>query len=460
MARILVVDDEPTIVSLLSALLKAEGHEVVTALDGETVIGILDDTLFDLMITDIRMARVTGIDLLRMAHEKNLQIAIIVMTAHESVETAVQALKLGAFDYITKPLKIDELMTTIQRALEYRQSLTGNEDLKTRLGKYFRFDGIVAESPAMQQVCEMIERVAPTDTSVFIHGESGAGKRLVAKTIHSHSMRRDKQYITVNCSGLPETSQESEMFGHVKGAGGDTGATADEKGVFEAANGGTILLEKVESMTDSVQSKLQSMLQTKEIRRLGETETRAVDVRVLTSTSRDLKEEISKGMFRENLFRRLSVVAIEVKPLRDRREDVLPIAYRVLRDAVAGRRDVPVMAGAVRLILEQYDWPGNVRELENVMKHALMLSKSDTLSVEALPPGIADQVRGASATQGPAGSGDDHRAKSLKSFLRAKEGEYLKEVLARAGGDKEKAAKILRVGFATLCRKLSELGLD
>lgn len=460
MARILVVDDEPMIVSLLGALLKAEGHEVVTALDGETAVDILDDELLDLMITDIRMAGLTGIDLLRITHEKHLQTAVIVMTADDSIEPAVQALKLGAFDYVSKPLKIDELMTAVRRALEYRQSLTGNEDLKARLEKHVRFGSIVAESPAMQQVCEMIERVAPTDASVLIHGEGGSGKKLVAKTIHSRSTRKDKQYIAVNCATLPETLMESEMFGHVKGTWGSAGATADKKGLLEAADGGTILLDEIDSMTDIVQSKLLGVLQNKQIRRLGDAGARAVDVRVLTATSRDLKSLVGKGLFREDLFRRLSVVGIEVKPLRDRRGDILPIAYRVLRDEVAGRREVPAIAGAVRTVLEQYDWPGNVRELENVVKHALVLSKDDTLSVEALPPGIASQVRGASAPQGPAGAADDHRAKSLKTFLRAKEGECLKEVLARAGGDKEKAAKILQIGLTALSRKLSEFGLD
>jgi len=453
MARVLVVDDESSILSVLSTLLKAEGYDVVSALGGERAQEYLNGERFDLMLADIRMSPISGMDLLREVHDKHPDTAVIIMTAYGSVETAVEALKMGAFDYVTKPFKIDELLITVQRALEYNRALTENEDLRARLETHYRFENIVAESPAMRNVCDMIERVAPTDTTILITGESGTGKELVARAIHAHSLRKQNKFLAVNCAALPEPLLESEMFGHVKGA--FTGATMDKEGLFEAATGGTIFLDEVGSTPLSIQGKLLRVLQEKEIRRVGSNKTVAVDARVLAATNSELRTLIEQGVFREDLYYRLSVIPIEIKPLRERKEDILPITYKVLKQEVGEDREIPTLTQDVQAILENYDWPGNVRELENAMKHALMFAKENTISADVLPPKIVNASRpGIAVGADAASSPEAYRGKSLKAFLRAKESEYLEQVLGYVGGDKEKAAKTLKISLATLYRKL------
>jgi len=452
-SRILLVDDESSILSVLSTLLKAESYDVVTVLGGEEALTHLGSESFHLVITDIRMNPITGMDVLREVHEKYPGTAVIMMTAYGSVETAVDALKMGAFDYVTKPFKIDELLITVQRALEYNRALTENEDLRSRLQTDYRFENIVAESPAMRNVCDMIERVAPTDTTILISGESGTGKELVAQAIHSHSLRKKRKFLAVNCAALPEPLLESEMFGHVKGA--FTGAALNKDGLFEAANGGTIFLDEVGSMPLSIQGKLLRVLQEKEIRRVGSNKNIPVDARVLAATNRDLRELIAQGTFREDLYYRLSVIPIEIKPLRERREDILPITYRVLKNEIGEGPELPVIEPAVRQVLEGYDWPGNVRELENAMKHALMFARGNKISVDALPPKIANAAQAViGATGSVPGLRDEYRGRSLRAFLREKEGEYLAQVMEHVGGDKERAAKALKISLATLYRKL------
>ncbi|RKX30602.1 MAG: sigma-54-dependent Fis family transcriptional regulator, partial [Verrucomicrobia bacterium] len=339
MAKILLVDDEPSILSVLSTLLKAEGHEVTPALGGEKGKELLAKEEFDLMISDIRMADMDGMQLLRLARKEQPQMAVIMITAYGSVETAVEAMKQGAFDYVTKPFKVDELLITVQRALEYATAVKENVDLKAKLEARYRFENIVAESPAMRKVCEMIERVAHTDATVLIIGESGTGKELVAKAIHAHSKRKKNKFVPINCAALPEPLLESELFGHVKGA--FTGATANKEGLFEVANGGTLLLDEIGSMPLSIQGKLLRALQEKEIRRVGGTETIKVDVRVLAATNTPLEKLIEEGKFREDLYYRLSVIPIEIAPLRERPEDIMPLVYHVLRQEVGEGKPLP-----------------------------------------------------------------------------------------------------------------------
>jgi DNA-binding NtrC family response regulator len=456
MSRILLVDDESRILSLLNSLLKAEGYDVTSVQDGNKALDMIRSERFDLMVSDIRMSPVNGMEILKVARAEQPALSVILLTAFGSVETAIEAMKLGAFDYVTKPFKVDELLIVIQRAIEYNRAITENVDLHRELIGRYKFENIVAESPAMRDVCEMIKRVAPTDTTVLIAGESGTGKELVARAIHAHSRRRDRKFVAVNCAALPEPLLESEMFGHVKGA--FTGATSNKEGLFETANGGTLFLDEISAMPLGIQSKLLRVLQEKEIRRVGGTTNTAVDVRVLAATNRHLEELIKQGGFREDLYYRLSVIPIEIKPLRERVEDILPLVYHVLRREVGEGRELPRLTPELREVLERYTWPGNVRELENAIKHAVTFCQDNKLTLDVLPPKILGQVNATGAVRSGDLAQEAHRGLSLKAFLREKEREYLEQVLALTKGNKEKAAEALRISLATLYRKLPNTG--
>jgi two-component system, NtrC family, response regulator PilR len=457
MARILLVDDEPSILSVLCTVLKAEKHDVTPTSGGEEAKELIATGNFDLMISDIRMGPVNGMDLLRLAHEKRPGMSVIMLTAYGSVETAIEALKLGAFDYLTKPFKVDELLITVQRALAYNNALSENQNLKQQLQTRYHFENIIAESQAMKNVCEMIKRVAPTDTTVLIYGDSGTGKELVAKAIHAHSQRKNKNFLPVNCAALPEPLLESEMFGHVKGA--FTGASANKEGLFEAASGGTILLDEIGSMPLGIQGKLLRVLQEREVRRVGSNTNIPVDARVLAATNVPLEKLIEEGTFREDLYYRLSVIPIEIKPLRERVEDILPLVYHVLKNETAPGKRPPALDPAVASIFEAYTWPGNVRELENAVKHAMTFAHDDRITPDVLPPKIASFVAampigGASAVN--ANDAHTDRGKSLKAFIREQEKKYLNQVLSATNGNKEAAAKTLNISLATLYRKLPD----
>ena len=453
MARILLVDDEPSILSVLSTLLKAEGYEVTSVLGGDEALDVVKNEDFDLMISDIRMSPVNGMQLLAVAHEFKPALSVIMLTAYGSVETAIEAMKLGAFDYVTKPFKVDELLITVTRALNYNKTLAENADLKAQLGTTYHLENIVAESAAMQNVCEMVRKVAPTDTTILIYGESGTGKELVAKAVHSCSRRKDNAFLAVNCAALPEPLLESEMFGHAKGA--FTGAATEKIGLFEAANGGTIFLDEIGSMPLSIQGKLLRVLQEKEIRRVGSNETIAIDARVLAATNTKLETLMAEGLFREDLYYRLSVIPIEIKPLRERPEDIIQLAYHFIQTETPEGQDPPIPDAEACAVLEAYPWPGNVRELENALKHALTFAKDGKITKDEFPPKVAATQVSVSASD-VAGGGDETRCKSLKAFLRVKEKEYLDQVLSHSDGDKEKAAKSLKISLATLYRKLPE----
>jgi len=454
MARILLVDDEPSILSVLCTVLRAEDYQVTTAATGQQAIDLIKSEDFDLLISDIRMSPVNGMDILKVVHQERPDVAVIMLTAYGSVETAIEALKLGAFDYVTKPFKVDELLITVQRALAYRNAITENATLKEQLQTRYQFDNIIAESPSMKNVCDMIRRVAPTDTTVLIYGHSGTGKELIAKAIHAYSLRSKKNFLPVNCAALPEPLLESEMFGHVKGA--FTGAIADKEGLFEAAHGGTIFLDEIGSMPLSIQGKLLRVLQEKEVRRVGSNKTVAVNARVLAATNVRLEKLIEDGLFREDLFYRISVIPIEIAPLHERREDILPLVYHVIKKETPEGAEFPALNADVCSLLENYTWPGNVRELENAIKHAMTFAKDNRITREVLPPKIAATP----IDVNPDGEGgerfDATRGRSLKAFLREQEKKYLSQVLQFTGGDKERAAKTLRISLATLYRKLPE----
>jgi DNA-binding NtrC family response regulator len=451
MPRVLLVDDEPRILSLLHSLLKGEGLEVLSERTGEAAIGRLRAEPLDLVITDIRMTPIDGMEVFRVARAEQPDIPVILLTAYGAVDTAIEAMKGGAFDYLTKPFKVDELLVTVRRALDYRRLVLERDHLRQELSANYGFANVVAQSAPMRNICEMIKRIAPTDTTVLIVGESGTGKEVVARAIHGGSRRKGKPFVAVNCAAIPEPLLESEMFGHVKGA--FTGASANREGIFEAANGGTLFLDEIGAMPLGLQSKFLRVLQEREVRPVGGSGSRAVDVRVLAASNVDLEKRVAEEAFRQDLYYRLAVIPLVVPPLRDRQEDILPLVRHFLR------RETPDPGRQIRLsrkameILCGYPWPGNVRELENAVKHAIAFLDGDEITPEVLPPRIVSQSQPASTPDG-ANDLEQYRNLSLKVFLRTKEREYLEQVLAGVNGDKEQAAKALQISLATLYRKL------
>jgi DNA-binding NtrC family response regulator len=456
MARILLVDDEPSILSVLSTLLKGQGFDAQPALGGEKALEFLRTESYDLLITDIRMQPLDGLNLLKKARAMHPSMAVIMITAYGSVESAVEAMKVGAFDYVTKPFKVDELLITVQRALEYRRAISENQQLKAQLEARYGFENMVAESPAMRKLCSMIERVAPTDQTVLIGGESGVGKEVIAKAIHANSVRKKKNFVPINCAAMPEPLLESELFGHVKGS--FTGAAGDKEGLFEVASGGTIFLDEIGSMPLSLQSKLLRVLQEREIRRVGGTKTIPVDSRVIAASNENLEELIAKGAFREDLFYRLSVIPLVIPPLRERPEDILPLAFHFLREVVGRKGErLPELTPETQMLLESYPWPGNVRELENAIRHACTFAVDGKIRIEDFPAKISSRNPIPSAGGAATGGGmQSHAGKSLKVFLREMEKAFISQAIKAHSGDKDAAARSLKVSLATLYRKLPE----
>jgi len=456
MPRILLVDDEPSILSVLNTLLRVEGYQVMPIQDGNKAVQALKAEEFDLMISDISMTPISGMELLKLAHEARPSLPVIMVTAFGSVETAVEALRMGAYDYVTKPFKIDELLITVERALEYKKTMSENVDLKAQVGALYRFESIVAESSPMKNICEMIEHVAPTDTTVLISGERGTGKSLVARTLHEHSGRRSAKFVAVNCESLPATLLEGDLFGYAKGA--SSAEPAGKEGIFESSAGGTVYLSGIECLATALQEKLVKLLQEKEISRIGATSKIRLNVRLLAGTSANLQRAILEGKFREDLYYRLSVIPIEIKPLRDRKEDILPLVYHIILKELGEGKDMPTLEPQVREVLMTYPWPGNVRELASAIKHALSSFKNKVISKNDLPPAMANLTKASSTPFAPAQAQvtDDYRGKSLKAFLRTREKEYVEQVLEHTQGDKDKAAKALKISLATLYRKLPD----
>jgi DNA-binding NtrC family response regulator len=452
MPRILVVDNDPKTLSVLNTLLKAEGYELTLVREPEKGLELMRAEQFDLVISDIRMAPMSGMELLKIARAESPDTSVVMITAFGSVETAIEAMKLGAFDYVAKPFKVDELVLTVKRALAYRRVLIENVDLRAQLRTRYRFENIVAESPAMKNVCELIERVAPTKTTILIYGESGTGKELVAKAIHTYSHGKNNRFLAINCAALPEPLLESEMFGYMKGA--FTGASSNKKGLFEAAEGGTIFLDEIGAMPLSIQGKLLRVLQEKEIRRVGGNENIPIDARVLAATNTRLEDLIAAGKFREDLYYRLNIIQITIEPLRNRKEDIMPLVNHFIRKEIGEGREMPTITPDVRKIFESYAWPGNVREIENAIKHALTFAMDNTITKDVLPPKIINAAGAVSGAGEIGQGGDSHQFESLKAFLQAQEMEYLEQVLAVFNGDKEKAAKALKISLATFYRKL------
>jgi len=452
MTKILIVDDEARILLLLQSLLKANGYEAATAKDGPQALELLNHGAFDLVISDLRMSPMDGMTLFREIKTLFPSMPVILLTAYASVETAIEAMKNGAFDYLTKPFKVDELLATVRRAEERLKSDSVAVAIDPNAPLRYQFENLIANNSAMLQVCEMIQRVAPTVATVLINGESGTGKEVIARTIHNTSLRKDKPWVAVNCAALPENLLESEMFGHVKGA--FTGAVSEKEGLFETANGGTLFLDEISSLPLLLQGKLLRVLQEKEIRRVGGTKNISIDVRVIAASNTNLEQLVVQGAFRADLYYRFAVITLDIPPLRERIEDILPLAHHFIKTETVGFKSRPTLSQEASDILVTYKWPGNVRELENAIKHAVTFLQDDIISPDLLPPRILSRAQETKNQNAAAASTTTNT--SLKGFLKLKEKEYLEQILSSTHGDKEKAAQTLQVSLATLYRKLSD----
>ncbi|MBM4152911.1 MAG: sigma-54-dependent Fis family transcriptional regulator, partial [Kiritimatiellaceae bacterium] len=443
MPRILVVDDDAAILNLLTTVLIRKGYETTPVGDGDKALQLLLEHHYDLMISDINMTPVNGLDLLRKASSTLPDMGVIMLTADLSVSTAVEAMKEGAFDYLTKPFKLDEFVLTVQRALKYHEAITENKKLKAQLDCLDTPVGLLAKSSGMRRVCDMIERVAPTSTTVLIYGESGTGKELVARALHEYSPRKNETFMAVNCAALPPQLMESELFGHVKGA--FTGANSTQSGLFEAAHGGTLFLDEINAMPLEMQSKLLRVLQDKKIRKVGGSEHTIVDVRILAASNEKLDDLIQQGRFREDLYYRLSVISLEIPPLRSRQEDIIPLVYHMMQCQLGANAELPIVDQETQVLLESHSWPGNVRELENAVQHALTFAQQGIITVDSLPEKLVKTIRTRSQADGTPSREEPVEAQTLKEFLHVKEKEFLSKTIERLGGNKEQAARELDI---------------
>jgi len=439
--KLLVVDDEASVRELLRRGLSQMGHFFVdVASNGLEATEKIEKDLFDLVLTDMKMPEMGGIELLKAIKGTRPELTVIIMTAHGSIETAVEAMRMGADDYITKPIDFNELLIHISKAQKQSLILKENRWLKLEVRKKFEFDKIIGKSKRMQEVFSLIEKVAASNSTVIIYGGSGTGKELVAKAIHHHSPRAEKPFVPFNCGAIPEPLVESELFGHIKGA--FTGAVQTQKGLFEEAEGGTLFLDEISTIPLSAQVKLLRVLQEKEIMRVGSTERIKIDVRMIAATNDDLEASMKRGKFREDLFYRLHVFPVFLPNLKDRKEDIPLLAYHFLdlynketRKALKG-----ISREAMNILMD-HDWPGNVRELENVIERAVIVAEQDDLKPDDLPKTLFEESSNL-VRQG---------AKGHKSLDEIK-AEYIIEILKETNGNKRTAAQILKVNPRTLYR--------
>ncbi|MBI3006890.1 MAG: sigma-54-dependent Fis family transcriptional regulator [candidate division NC10 bacterium] len=447
--RILVVDDEAPQRELLAGFLAKQGYEVVPAVSGAEALERLQRETFDLILTDHRMPQMSGLDLLKAARETNPEVPVVVMTAYGSVEQAVAAMQAGAYDYLGKPIDLDDLLHRIGKVRERQQLLTEVRALREDLRGRYRLEGIIGESGAMQEVLGVVRRVAPSTATVLIQGESGTGKELIARALHYQGPRASGPFVAVNCAALPETLLESELFGHEKGA--FTGASERRVGRFEAAEGGTIFLDEIGDLTLALQVKLLRVLQERRIERLGANRPIPVDVRVLAATNQDLERAVRERRFREDLYYRLNVVTITIQPLRRRREDLpLFLDHFLKKFAEANGKAIQGFTREARDALMKYDYPGNVRELENIVERAVLLTRGEVIGLSDLPLAVQEGAGFAGAAAAPA---------SLPALLEQVEREKILEALRDAGGVQTRAAERLGISERALRYKLKKYGL-
>lgn len=455
METVLIVDDEKNYPLILSAVLEEEGFEALMANSGPQALEIMNHADVDLVLTDMKMPTMDGIELLENIKAKDPELPVIMMTAHGTVDKAVEAMQKGAYSYILKPFDNDRLILYVNKAIDMFRVVKENRRLRNQVKSKYRFDNIIGKSRAMQDVFEIIKKIAPASATVLIDGENGTGKELVAKSIHFNGPRRDKPFVAVNCSALAETLLESELFGHEKGA--FTGAVATKKGRFELADGGTLFLDEIGELSPNLQVKLLRVLQEKTFERVGGTKSISVDVRILAATNKNLKAEIQKGAFREDLFYRLNVLHLVMPPLRDRKEDIRLLVDHFVGKYAHERKGLVPVAGVaqdVERLLYDYSWPGNVRELENVIERAMIMCPEDTIRVSDLPKYFASHASNTLHIDGiPATA-------KLNETLAMVEKTMIERALKLSGNIQTRAAKLLGIGKSGLNQKIKKFKLD
>jgi DNA-binding NtrC family response regulator len=455
-SQILLIDDELHNREAISLLLGNAGYRVQTAASGEEALEILRKTPFEIVITDLFLPGVSGIDILKKVKDESPYTCVILITGNASAETAVEAMKEGAFDYITKPLNFDKLRMLVAKAMEKSRLVAENLYLRQQLRGKYKFDNIIGNSLAIQQVFSRMEKIVHTDSTILILGESGTGKELVAKAIHFNGLRKDKPFIAINCGAIPADLLESELFGHVKGS--FTGAIGDKPGKFEVANGGTIFLDEIGTMPMHLQMKLLRVLQEHEVERVGSSQKIKLNVRVISATNALLEEQVKKGHFREDLYYRLNVIPILLPPLRDRREDIALLARHFLQKSCK-EMDRPLMSlsPAAMTALESYDWPGNVREMENVMERSVALTEGEMIEREDLPPDIGGRKEDPLGFLAPRVT---EEGVDMTRVIGEIERNMIREALDLGGGVKARAAALLGINRTTLVEKIKRLRLE
>ncbi len=447
--KILIVDDEKSMNEVLKILLETEGYEVTSAYNGEEGIDALRSDIFDLVITDIKMPGVSGFEVLKKAKELSPDTIVIMITAFGTTEDAIEAMKLGAYDYIHKPFKNDEIKIVISKALEKRRLKREIDLLRERIKTSYRLENIIGKSPKMQELLNAIPKIAQNNSNVLITGESGSGKELVARAIHNLSPRADKDFVAINCATLPEGLLESELFGYMKGA--FTGATHNKEGLFEVADKGSIFLDEIAEMPLVLQAKLLRVIETGTFRRLGGTTDITVDVRVIAATNKDLQEAIKQGLFREDLYYRLNVIPIHIPPLRERIEDIPLLIEHFLKKNNAER--IRFSPDAMKLMMN-YKWKGNVRELENVIERIVLLTEREIILPEDIPP----EVRG--FRNNTCGLPElTYKGVDLDALLEEIEKSYIRRALELTSGVKTEAAKLLGLSFRSFRHRLSKYSI-
>jgi DNA-binding NtrC family response regulator len=452
MPTILIVEDEPKMLRLLELNLSEEGYSIHAAADAEIGLRTLRQEKIDLVVTDLRLPGMDGLEFLQAVKRADARIPVIVMTAYGTVETAVEAMKAGASDYVLKPFSLEEMKLIVRKELDVHDLREENRSLREALGKRYEFKNIVARSAKMQEVLATVERVAPTNSTVLLGGESGSGKDLIARAIHQHSRRAAGPFIKINCTAIPENLLESELFGYEKGA--FTGAVSSKPGKFELADKGTIFLDEIGDVPGTIQVKLLRVLQDREFERLGGTKTLKVDVRVVAATNQDLRAALEQGSFREDLYYRLNVVPINIPPLRERKEDIpYLVDHFVERFTRESGKPLRGITPAAQKALMEFHWPGNVRELENIIERGVALSSGDVIDVADVRLDLSPMKPGAVPTADAAAFPPE--GLTLEQF----EDEIIKEALRRAGGNKSQAARLLGISRNALRYRLSKMGV-
>lgn len=449
-AKVLLVDDEAKIREILKLVLEKEGYYVHTSKNGSEALSALKNEDFDVMITDLKMPKMDGLELMREIKQKGIKVNVIFITAYADIKDAVEAIKLGAFDYLEKNFKMEELLSVVREAVKEQKMKDENESLKKKLAEHSSFFGIIGESPKIKEIKELIIKIANSQASVLLTGESGTGKEMFARAIHMCSKRKNKPFVAINCAALPQTLLESELFGYEKGA--FTGALKQKKGKFEQANEGTIFLDEIGEMNIQTQSKLLRVLQEREYERVGGLETIKVDIRVITATNRDLEEAIKAGDFREDLYYRINVIPIHIPPLRERREDIPLLAeYFLKKFNVDYKKNIELISMEVIDIFMEYDWPGNIRELKNVIERAVAITEPDVdiLMPHHLRPQLICPKKEKDLLEIQDGL-------SLAEF----EKYYIYNTLKKVNWNKSKAAQILGINRQTLYNKMKELSIE